>query len=177
MDLGLKGRACVVTGASRGIGAETASLLCAEGDRPAVEADGERPAAHLGAGQEVLDAAQEVHRVAPRVELEQVVAEHAAHHARTGLEGSEFADAFNQPAYAEVSVFERGNEPEKIEINLRPTNKSDDFPVLWLGVLNDAMMPMLDIEWEILRAINSEKIAFTAMVRFDRKETAAVDSK
>jgi 3-oxoacyl-[acyl-carrier protein] reductase len=31
MDLGLKGRACVVTGASRGIGAETARLLCAEG--------------------------------------------------------------------------------------------------------------------------------------------------
>jgi hypothetical protein len=41
--------------------------------------------------------------------------------------------------------------------------------VLWLGVLNDAMMPMLDIEWEILRPINSEKIAFTAMVRFDKK--------
>ena len=31
MDLGLKGRACVVTGASRGIGAEAARLLCAEG--------------------------------------------------------------------------------------------------------------------------------------------------
>jgi len=31
MDLGLKGRACVVTGASRGIGLETARLLCAEG--------------------------------------------------------------------------------------------------------------------------------------------------
>jgi 3-oxoacyl-[acyl-carrier protein] reductase len=31
MDLGLKGRVCVVTGASRGIGAETARLLCAEG--------------------------------------------------------------------------------------------------------------------------------------------------
>jgi 3-oxoacyl-[acyl-carrier protein] reductase len=31
MDLGLAGRGCVVTGASRGIGAETARLLCAEG--------------------------------------------------------------------------------------------------------------------------------------------------
>lgn len=31
MDLGLRGRACIVTGASRGIGAETARLLCAEG--------------------------------------------------------------------------------------------------------------------------------------------------
>jgi 3-oxoacyl-[acyl-carrier protein] reductase len=31
MDLGLAGRSCVVTGASRGIGAETARLLCTEG--------------------------------------------------------------------------------------------------------------------------------------------------
>jgi 3-oxoacyl-[acyl-carrier protein] reductase len=31
MDLGLSGRACVVTGASRGIGRETAVQLCAEG--------------------------------------------------------------------------------------------------------------------------------------------------
>jgi 3-oxoacyl-[acyl-carrier protein] reductase len=31
MDLGIEGRACVVTGASRGIGRETARLLCAEG--------------------------------------------------------------------------------------------------------------------------------------------------
>jgi 3-oxoacyl-[acyl-carrier protein] reductase len=31
MDLGRKGRGCVVTGASRGIGRETARLLCAEG--------------------------------------------------------------------------------------------------------------------------------------------------
>jgi 3-oxoacyl-[acyl-carrier protein] reductase len=33
MDLGLSGRACVVTGASRGIGRETAVQLCAEGAR------------------------------------------------------------------------------------------------------------------------------------------------
>jgi 3-oxoacyl-[acyl-carrier protein] reductase len=31
MDLGLKGRSCIVTGASRGIGRETARLLCVEG--------------------------------------------------------------------------------------------------------------------------------------------------
>src|SRR5690242_5864049 len=31
MDLGLSGRACVVTGASRGIGRVTARMLCAEG--------------------------------------------------------------------------------------------------------------------------------------------------
>jgi 3-oxoacyl-[acyl-carrier protein] reductase len=31
MDLGLQGRACAVTGASRGVGRETARMLCAEG--------------------------------------------------------------------------------------------------------------------------------------------------
>ena len=33
MDLGLSGRVCVVTGASRGIGLATATMLCAEGAR------------------------------------------------------------------------------------------------------------------------------------------------
>ena len=75
----------------------------------------------------------------------------AAHHAPSGIESTEFADAFNRPAYAEVSVSEKGIETEKIEINLRPTEEAQDFPVLWLGVMNDAMMPMLDIEWEVLR--------------------------
>jgi 3-oxoacyl-[acyl-carrier protein] reductase len=41
MDLGLAGRACVVTGASRGIGRETARLLCAEGARVLLVARGE----------------------------------------------------------------------------------------------------------------------------------------
>jgi 3-oxoacyl-[acyl-carrier protein] reductase len=41
MDLGLKGRACAVTGASRGIGRETARLLCAEGANVLLVARGE----------------------------------------------------------------------------------------------------------------------------------------
>ncbi len=90
----------------------------------------------------------------------------AAHNAPSGIEGSEFADAFNQPAYAEVSLAEK--EPEKVEINLRAAKKNEDFPVLWLGVKNDSLMPMLDIEWEIMRPISVEQVAFTAMVRFDK---------
>jgi hypothetical protein len=92
----------------------------------------------------------------------------AAHHDPSGVKGSEFAVAFNQPAFAEVSVAGQDGEPEKIEIHLHPAEKSDDYPVLWLGVKNDALMPMLDIEWEIMRPITMEKVAFTAMVRFDK---------
>ncbi|HEX7059703.1 MAG TPA: SDR family oxidoreductase [Solirubrobacterales bacterium] len=41
MDLGLEGKACVVTGASRGIGRETARLLCEEGANVLLVARGE----------------------------------------------------------------------------------------------------------------------------------------
>jgi hypothetical protein len=91
----------------------------------------------------------------------------AAHQTPSGIDGSEFAMAFNQPAYAEVSLAEK--EPQKVEINLRAAKNDDDFPVLWLGVKDDALMPMLDIEWEIMRPISMEQVAFTAMVRFDKQ--------
>jgi hypothetical protein len=93
----------------------------------------------------------------------------AAQRAPSGIDAAEFAAAFNRPAYAEVSVSLHGGQPEKVEINLRPGEDRDDTPVLWLGVKNDLLMPMLDIEWEILRPISAKKIAFTAMVRFDKK--------
>lgn len=100
----------------------------------------------------------------------------AAHHAPSGIKGSEFMQAFNQPAYAEVSVAGPDGESEKVEINLRPVHKNEDFPVLWLGVKNDSLMPMLDIEWEIMRPIGLEKVAFTAMIKFDKTEAADKDS-
>ena len=101
----------------------------------------------------------------------------AARNTPSGLEGSEFAKAFNQPAYAEVTVIEKDSETQKIEINLRATKKDKNYPVLWLGVKNDSLMPMLDIEWEIMRPISVEKVAFTAMVRFDKKEMGATNRK
>jgi hypothetical protein len=97
----------------------------------------------------------------------------AAQRNPAGVEGADFAAAFNQPAYAEVAMDVLGEEPENVEIHLRPAKEDDDTPVLWLGVKNDMLMPMLDIEWEILRPISSKKIAFTAMVRFDKKAATA----
>jgi 3-oxoacyl-[acyl-carrier protein] reductase len=57
MDLGLRGRACVVTGASRGIGKETARLLCAEGANVLLVARGEEALA--AAADEVAQAGAE----------------------------------------------------------------------------------------------------------------------
>ncbi len=54
MDLGLAGRTCVVTGASRGIGRETARLLCAEGANVLLVA---RSADRLAAATEEVGAA------------------------------------------------------------------------------------------------------------------------
>src|SRR5215216_5583067 len=44
MDLGLSGKACLVTGSSRGIGLETAQLLVAEGARFVTNGRGAAPA-------------------------------------------------------------------------------------------------------------------------------------
>lgn len=97
----------------------------------------------------------------------------AAQRNPAGIEGADFTVAFNQPAYAEVAMEVLGEEPERVEIHLRPAKENEDNPVLWLGVKNDMLMPMLDIEWEILRPISAKKIAFTAMVRFDKKDATA----
>jgi hypothetical protein len=93
----------------------------------------------------------------------------AAQRNPTGIEGADFTVAFNKPAYAEVAMEALGENPERVEIHLRPAKENEDNPVLWLGVKNDQLMPMLDIEWEIMRPISARKIAFTAMVRFDKK--------
>jgi NAD(P)-dependent dehydrogenase (short-subunit alcohol dehydrogenase family) len=50
MNLGLTGRACIVTGASRGIGLASARMLCAEGARVLMSARGEQALAEAAAG-------------------------------------------------------------------------------------------------------------------------------
>jgi len=74
MDLGLTGRACVVTGASSGIGRETALQLCAEGARVLLVARGEERLA--AATEEAARAAEPAGGAAAALQLD-VTAEDA----------------------------------------------------------------------------------------------------
>jgi 3-oxoacyl-[acyl-carrier protein] reductase len=74
MDLGLKGRACVVTGASSGIGRATALQLCAEGARVLLVARGEERLTAVT--EEAARAAKPGHGAAASLALD-VTGEHA----------------------------------------------------------------------------------------------------
>jgi len=71
MDLGLRGRGCVVTGASRGIGKETARLLCAEGANVLLVARGEEALA--AAAEEAAQAGAETGGTAASLVLDVTV--------------------------------------------------------------------------------------------------------
>lgn len=87
----------------------------------------------------------------------------AAHRALSGTDVAQFADFFNQSAYAEILITDV--ETAMIEINLYYMSGNGDFPILWLGVIDDLRMPMFDTEWEILRPISLDRVAFAAMVK------------
>jgi len=100
----------------------------------------------------------------------------AAQRALSGLDGVQFADVFNQSAYAKIFVSDKTNETASVEINLLPAEEIEDVPTLWLGVVDDFRMPMIDLEWEILRPISLEKVAFAAMAKPDFNETSITKS-
>lgn len=100
----------------------------------------------------------------------------AAQHVLSGLDGIQFADVFNQSAYAEIFVSNKNDETASVEIKLLPTEEIEDVPTLWLGVVDDFRMPMVDLEWEILRPISLEKVAFAAMAKPNFNETITTES-
>jgi 3-oxoacyl-[acyl-carrier protein] reductase len=77
MDLGLRGRACLITGASRGIGLETAKLLCAEGASVLMVARSEERL--VAAAEETLAAGAEAGGRAETLSLD-ITAEDAGEH-------------------------------------------------------------------------------------------------
>lgn len=72
----------------------------------------------------------------------------------------DFAEVFNQPAWAEISINE-----DAVEITLEDRPSDGDFPILWLGILDDNTMPIHDIDWEILKPLDQNRTAFAAIVR------------
>jgi len=77
-----------------------------------------------------------------------------------GENGFEFFDYFNLPAHANVVL----DSDERIEIELQDNNTKEDFPTLWLGVLNDNMMPNYNVLWEFLRPVSTESTAILVLL-------------
>jgi hypothetical protein len=82
-----------------------------------------------------------------------------------GENGFEFADVFNQFSKVKVNVKETNN----IEINLYDNADTKNSPTLWLGVLEDNLMPNHETDWEFLRPIDPNSTAFAVLVREEEK--------
>jgi len=74
-----------------------------------------------------------------------------------------FTRDFNQQAWVEVRY-----EPsqEKVEIELRDPVKisQEKMPLLWLGVLENNLMPAYEVDWEIFKPL-AGSTAFVSLVR------------
>ena len=78
-----------------------------------------------------------------------------------------FSTTFNQQAWAQISY----DQPtEKMEIELRDLNEPNntEFPLLWLGVLEDNIMPDYDVEWEVFKPLDSGQTAFVSFLPASR---------
>jgi len=73
-----------------------------------------------------------------------------------------FLEAFNQPARVEIRY-----EPNKhgLEIDLYETSTEMDMPILWMGILENNLMPAYEVEWEILKSVDENNTAFCALVK------------
>lgn len=84
----------------------------------------------------------------------------AAKRALDGLDEDKFADIFNQPGWVEI----RSNN-DQAEIEIYESNTPKKSPILWLGVISNSKMAVLDIDWEMLKPIDKSHVAFVALVR------------
>ena len=73
-----------------------------------------------------------------------------------------FAKHFNQHAQAEIRYDES---TERIKIDLHSISaEPEECPVLWMGTLEDNMMPGYQVEWEIFRELGPTETAFVALI-------------
>ena len=74
-----------------------------------------------------------------------------------------FAKVFNQSAKARIWYKEN---IERLDIELMEDDISDASqpPLLWMGILDDEIMPAHIVEWEILKSLSRNKVAFAALI-------------
>ena len=84
----------------------------------------------------------------------------AANRILRGENGFEFADIFNRPAVAKVNL-----EDDTVNIELHDNTNDGNYPILWLGVLDENMMPNYKTEWEYLRPVDSQSTAISVLLK------------
>jgi len=75
-----------------------------------------------------------------------------------------FLEAFNQPARVEIR-YEPNKDSLNIDLYETSTEIDMDIPILWMGVLENNLMPGYEVEWEILKPVDENNTAFCALVK------------
>jgi hypothetical protein len=75
-----------------------------------------------------------------------------------------FLQAFNQPAHIEIS-YKASKESLQIDLYDKETYAEDNQLILWMGVLDDNLMPNYEVEWEVLKPIDRTRTAVCALVK------------
>ena len=109
---------------------------------------------HYHIGQKSTDLIIYDHRKEPIIAAQEAISTHYQ---------NGFSNTFNQQAWADI-FYEQTN--EKLEIVLRDPHERIDprSPILWLGVLEDNIMPDYEVEWEVFKPLDSGQTAFVSLL-------------
>ena len=72
-----------------------------------------------------------------------------------------FTEIFNRPARVEVSYIPNNH---SLTINLFKALGDTNLPILWMGVLENNVMPAYEIDWEIFKPVDENNMAFCALI-------------
>jgi hypothetical protein len=85
----------------------------------------------------------------------------AAKKLREGFQNINFAKAFNQPGWAEVR-YDGYN--ECLEIDIYEDRSPVKFPILWMGVIENGLLPAYKVMWEVYKPLPNNRTAFAALI-------------
>ena len=72
-----------------------------------------------------------------------------------------FGKIFNQPARA---IIRYDQDTEGLEISLHESSIDTQYPILWMGVLDDNTISGHQVEWEVFKKLPDERTAFAALI-------------